>query len=266
MAVGTIAAFWCWSPNFGDALGPWLIERMTGKKVVYAAGEREYEHHVTAGSILNWSNKHSTVWGAGLGSIFDNVVQPHEIRAVRGPLSRFRAQTCDVQCPAVYGDPALVLPRFIPPAGSKRKKVGIVAHYVDMFRICENYSIHPDAPIKIIDARSSVDVFVEEVTSCEFIVSSSLHGLIVADAYGIPNLWAQFGDSLGGDGTKFWDHFLVMNRATMNEPPKPVDMREHVEEDLSWWARQQYQVPNMEIVEKVAEGLMEVCPFKKEAE
>ena len=56
----------CLSPNFGDALGPWMVEKLSGKKVLFADRDAAYPHHVTIGSILNWANEHSTVWGAGL--------------------------------------------------------------------------------------------------------------------------------------------------------------------------------------------------------
>jgi pyruvyltransferase len=36
-----------------------------------------------------------------------------------------------------------------------------------------------------------------------------LHGLILADAYGVPNVWAKFSDRLVGGDWKFRDYYSV---------------------------------------------------------
>jgi hypothetical protein len=41
-------------------------------------------------------------------------------------------------------------------------------------------------------------------------VSSSLHGIIVAHAFGIPAAWLRWSDKLSGDGVKFRDHAALV--------------------------------------------------------
>ena len=60
---------------------------------------------------------------------------------------------------------------------------------------------------KVIDLHTKeVKSVIDEITSCMRIVSSSLHGIIVAHAYGIPALWVQ-NNYVDTDGFKFYDYF-----------------------------------------------------------
>jgi len=124
------------------------------------------------------------------------------IRAVRGPISRWRALSCGAKCPPVYGDPAVLLPRFFSESVEPSRDIGYIPHYVDQWRVRESM---PGA--FVINTLSSVEAFVAAVRSCRRIVASALHGIIVAHAFGIPAAWVQWSDSIGGDGTKYRDYF-----------------------------------------------------------
>ncbi len=62
--------------------------------------------------------------------------------------------------------------------------------------------------IRLIDVQSSVEDFVNQIVRCEFAASSSLHGIIISHAYGIPAVWIKFRDLPSGDDSKFHDYFL----------------------------------------------------------
>jgi pyruvyltransferase len=213
-------AFWCRAPstgNVGDRLTPWLIHRLTGRWPRFARPGSPTSKYLIAGSILEYTDAHSVVWGAGILSRDDPIHPGAEFRAVRGPLSRRRALQCGCECPEVYGDPAMLLPDLLPAEAHQRQGIGIVPHLADRAKV----SRLPNGT-RMIDVRSDVETFVREIVGCELVCSSSLHGLIIAQAYGILVVWLRFGRLPSGDGVKFRDYFL----ATGQPDAQPVDAKE----------------------------------------
>mgnify|MGYP001769832243 CR=1 FL=1 len=74
-----------------------------------------------------------------------------------------------------------------------------------------------------------MEAVIDKILSCRHIVSSSLHGIITANAYGIPVRWIQFDTNVFGDNTKYYDHFASIGRPTetfidaLNYKKVPVD-------------------------------------------
>jgi pyruvyltransferase len=172
------------------------------------------------GSILGGANSRAEVWGSGLVDEGHRLLKPpRAIYAVRGPLSRDLLIKQGINCPEVYGDPSLLLPRFFNPEVVKSHKVGIIPHFSDKGHSwVENH--RNDPRVLIIDIESGIGNFVRSVKSCEMILSSSLHGLICADAYGIPNAWIKLSDILLGGSFKFRDYRLSI----MAKEPMPIDI------------------------------------------
>lgn len=196
---------WCSGLNWGDALSPVLVHALSGKVVVHTDGLHLYRF-LAVGSILGSANEQAEVWGSGF--ICENATvigTPRKIHAVRGPLSRASLLAQGIECPAVFGDPALLLPRLYNPTVGKRYSVGIVPHYVDKSHPWLA-SFRNDPQVRILDIESGITDFVQAIKSCEVILSSSLHGLICADAYGVPNGWIQLSDDVIGGDFKFRDY------------------------------------------------------------
>ena len=107
----------------------------------------------------------------------------------------------------------MLLPLIYTPRAEKRFEVGVVPHYVDRDAVRVN-----DPSVTIIDVRSDWRSVIEQIAECETIPSSSLHGLIVAEAYRIPALWTTITDKVAGEGFKFRDYYL----STEREPPEPL--------------------------------------------
>lgn len=215
---------------------------------MYAQGGADYEHYVFAGSMLNHATKHSVVWGAGLASMLDGVNPDLRIKAVRGPISRMRAINCGASCPKVYGDPGILLPKFYTPQVKKRYDWGVVPHYVDHLRAYSRF----EGLAEVIDPLQPVESFVEQVASCERIISSSLHGIIIAHAYGVPAVWVKMSDSIGGDGTKYRDYYQSIEW----EVDKPLDMVER-----GYLPDFKLEVPDMK---RLQDNLWAACPIPME--
>lgn len=228
--MSPVNAVRCWSGggpqntvwNWGDAISPTLYQHVSGRapKVLDYTELTSEPHLIICGSTLKWITAGSIVWGTG--EIADGMtfmagdVKPLWVAAVRGPMTRARLIASGIDCPDVYGDPALLFPTFYKPEIEKRYRLGVVPHYIDAtMPFLDNLAGRED--VKVIDITGAgrtekVYSFIDEVLACERIVSSSLHGLILADAYGIPTLWARFSSNVFGDGFKFGDYNLSVGR------------------------------------------------------
>jgi pyruvyltransferase len=95
----------------------------------------------------------------------------------------------------------------------------MVPHYVDYERASE---LARSVGIRVIDVRQLPEDFISELLSCDYILSSSLHGLILADAYNVPNLWIKISDRIIGGNFKYQDYYSTTNSGEQ-EPFKVVD-------------------------------------------
>jgi len=192
--------------NFDDVLNPWLVEWVTGRPPVFG---RRNDSLLAAGSFIAFAAGKSTVWGAGVPRRGGALSSDARYLAVRGPITREKVLAAGGTCPEVYGDPALLLPRFVPAhPGPKKHEVGFIRHVTqDNLEL----SLEGVADIRLSGVGEAfLHSLVDEITSCERIISTSLHGMIVAHAYGIPARWAVIGDAseaISGDGTDVEDYF-----------------------------------------------------------
>lgn len=202
--------------NFGDWIGPWLVQKITGQTVAVPVHSSPANPSVyLIGSIISQVQTGGVVWGSGIIKSGSNGCRPKgrpkEILSVRGPLSRQRLQQLRIPCPERYGDAAMVMPRYAPaPVGPKKYKLGIIPHFVD-YGAVKASPIAQDPRVLVIDLKTrNIDHVLQQLWQCECTVSSSLHGLVVSVAYGIPTRWVELGNRLYGDQIKFLDFFLSL--------------------------------------------------------
>jgi len=169
----------------------------------------------STGSVMLFTKPHSIVWGTGCIEPNSIGQAPAKIYAVRGPLTRQQLIKKNIFCPEVYGDPALLYPEIYNPKIKKRYEYGIIPHYIEYFTPHHNEIIKriEDLGIKIIDICSGNKEFINQLLEVEKVVSSSLHGLIAADAYNIPNSKVNISNRLFGGQFKFNDYYLSTERS-----------------------------------------------------
>ncbi|WP_163221705.1 polysaccharide pyruvyl transferase family protein [Bacteroides sp. 214] len=246
--------------NFGDDLNFHLIHLMTQKKVVptsYSVMWRFFrrESYSCIGSILNDVDSDTIVWGSGaIENKLKDSFCPKKIYAVRGPLTRELVLQKGIECPEVYGDPAMLISCYYTPNVIKeKKKVGFIPHYVDKNN---QFLIHykNDDNVLIIDTQSygSWRDFIDMIVSCEVIVSSSLHGIIIADTYNVPNVWCRFSDDIVGGEFKYKDYFLSVNK----EIPTPLYFDRCFDLDYLLSMKEKWQKPQINVT-----SLIDSCPF-----
>ena len=176
--------------NFGDYLSPKLVERIIGGPVKVLTGKPAgHEPKLLAiGSILTFARDGDVVWGSGINGKW--LAHQHykftdlDVRAVRGPLTRnFLMNNFGIACPEVYGDPALLIPWFFPEFQRKKNpahKYLIIPHY------SEQWLFPKGIYCNVIYPTDPWDEVIEAILDSELVISSSLHGSSIAEAFGIP--------------------------------------------------------------------------------
>jgi len=117
-----------------------------------------------------------------------------------------------IDCPMVYGDPAMILPLLYTPKNSKTNRTIYIPHH-SIYTFSK--SLFKDQTLfKIINPKNRKSLkIVDEIFNAKIVLSSSLHGLIIADAYGIPNIWVKLDDKvLTGQNFKYYDYFSSVGR------------------------------------------------------
>ncbi len=249
--------------NYGDLLGKYLVENISKKQVVWtnpksiSLSNFFNPIYVTVGSILTHVNTNCIVWGSGIVSK-KYPIKKAKFLAVRGPKTREHLLNQGFDVSSVYGDPALLLPRYYNPKTQKEYKLGIVPHYSDFSVVSEIY--REDSSVLLIDLMTNnIENTTDQFLKCERIISSSLHGIIVAHAYGIPAVWQKFSNKVFGDDIKYRDYFESVNIQSYNSE---VISSKMTEEYINLLFEEKEYLPQKEVIEDIRNGLMEVCPFK----
>lgn len=194
--------WWIGKPNFGDLLTPLLLERFSKTRVNWAPVKDA--SFVCVGSILDVLPQKWTgiVIGSGKLRETSNVdLSSATVLALRGHLT---ANGVKARGDYVLGDPGLLADELVTDV-EKIHDLGIIPHWSDI-KLEHRHEFKQFKPVIIRPSSDPLEV-IRQIGQCRKIVSSSLHGIIVADAFGIPRR-TEMAESFSKEGGsfKFRDH------------------------------------------------------------
>ncbi|RVK62329.1 polysaccharide pyruvyl transferase family protein [Sinorhizobium meliloti] len=236
---------WVWTTgthpdcNLGDALSAVIVSAISHLPVTRAGFGLKSERLAAVGTIghaFHLGKVH--LWGTGFDmsrdwtGALEGYKVPRETElvahAVRGRRTAAALRERGIDVPEAYGDPVWFLPKVFPATVAKEYELGVVVHISELTEptaaslvrsTIERYKIAPEfaGRIRIINTYTPASVpglrlKLNELLSCRRILSTSLHGLVIAEAYGIPCAWFATHQGNSGrlpiDGEQAIDHRL----------------------------------------------------------
>jgi pyruvyltransferase len=196
--------------NWGDAFSEFLFRKYYNIQLEWSMPETS--ELICSGSIIDMvpNDYQGHVLGSGMlfGEHTKRLSRAH-VHLLRGVHTRER---CVYPHIVPIGDPGLLAYLFS--KGSYKKyQYGIVPHKSDQGDT--QLSSWNRSDTLIIDIGAGIQEVIDMVEQCEKVVSSTLHGLIMADSLGIPNHWVKLSSKLYGEDFKFKDYYSAFGEATI---------------------------------------------------
>ena len=203
------------------------------------------------------------VWGSGFSredpTGCAKMMRRLDVYAVRGKttLKRLQKYTGKSLSSVVLGDPGLLASKLYDYKNLPKKyELGIIPHYVDQDSpFLQNINVENSI---VIDVTQPVEQTLKQIAQCKHIISSAMHGLIVADSFGIPNIRMVLSDKIMGGDYKFIDYYSAFDM----EMPTPVIMTPETRINSTEFIKQQYKVPYAK-VQEICDALIASFPYKK---
>lgn len=237
--------------NAGDYFNKWLFEQL-GFKVEFT----EYPEMLATGSILRCSAWQGSpyIWGTGFHNDYDDIRQNidlNKIKAVRGELTKNKLKIDNV----VLGDPGLLASYFYRSRTTKKYKYGFIPHYTELKDFKNKFGDDDCIIINIL--TSDIEDLFSKISECEFIFSSSLHGLIFSHSLGIPAVHVENKQLYSLNNFKFKDYYSVYkNIKYIKEPLSSLDINKYLNSDFNLYK------PSQDELIKIQNNLLECFPYK----
>lgn len=207
--------YWNRLPNLGDQLNRLLFPQAEWAP----PSDAEW---VGAGSVLeSFDGFTGTVFGTGRAGPHSPPTDLRQARvlALRGLRTRELVLT---DAEVVLGDPGLLADGLVEP--DQQGYTAIVPHWSDQARMLTTYP-----GTRFVDVTGPPMRALQMISGAAKVISSSLHGIVLADAFGVPRMWDWF-DGVQGGGFKFADHGSVVGAFEPGEWHQP-DVS-HIQQEL----------------------------------
>ena len=256
----TVKAYWWSDPakatsNFGDAIAPYLLKYFAGVEVEWSP--LMTAEVVSVGSVLEhipptWEgyilgSGRLLASGLSVASGYDGKkikLPKAHIISLRGPLSARGLSGCSK---ITYGDPGLLADELVGPQ-DKLYDLGILPHWSDKELVPRFEAMNIKGEIKIINPTINPLTVLRQIGRCKRLVTSSLHGVIVADAFGIQRRLeiasTMNGKHEGGD-FKFRDYHASIQMPF--EPGKMAKAQRWIVEDVRFAVYDAFKVLEKEL-------------------
>lgn len=275
--------------NFGDELNHFIVSKLSGRKInqilvpsegfdyIYKSLSSIYNKYISIkdipklirqffvsdlvigiGSVIAIpKNSKAHIWGSGIIKK-DDLINKANFYAVRGVYTQKRLKELHLPVPNIIGDPALLLPLVFVANIKKKFKLGIIPHFIHYENVNNQFC---DDSILIINLLDPIEKIITEIVSCECTISTSLHGIIVSQAYKIPSLWYEISEKpLSGDNIKFHDYFSsvgIEEYSPFALRTENFDLEKHLE---TFKTNNHITLINKELTE-IQQKLISVAPF-----
>ncbi|MCE9629801.1 MAG: polysaccharide pyruvyl transferase family protein [Planctomycetia bacterium] len=208
--------------NVGDSLQRHLTAALFGMRTLHAehAEPGTTPRLLGAGSIAHRARGGDVIWGSGFKdqplSLTSAEKAAIEVRAVRGPLTAEYLARNGVAVPpdVSFFDPGLLVAEILPDeiAACRRSSASpsgllLVPHYKDTAVWLDRFAA---AGHRLRTVDCDLYVMLREILAAELVVSSSLHGIILAEALGVPALLMR--PPATEPFAKFEDYYLGTGR------------------------------------------------------
>lgn len=200
------SVWWDGHPNFGDDLTPWLLPQY-GVAPVHRVANRARLAGI--GSILEFlpADFDGAVWGSGLMYGRPHPLPRAHVLAVRGHLTR---ELIGAPEGVALGDPGILVARRRR-RPSIRWDVALVPHgHHRQHAAFMSLAASEGYRVRVVNVHQPAARVVREIAAANAVVTTSLHGLVTADAYGIPATWTTLEPPLSGGPFKFHDYESVI--------------------------------------------------------
>jgi pyruvyltransferase len=196
LSYPSVELIW-WKPktglNFGDVLSEVIVTKILADRGLSLRDQTDRRARLLAvGSSLHFAKDGDIIWGTGVNGKMPeerHAFSTLDVRAVRGPLTREFLRKKGIDAPQIYGDPALLLPQLFPQfRANPTTPVVVVPNLHDVSHLSAKGIDH-------LSPWLGWNICVEDILRAKLVVASSLHAIVVAEAFGIPARYVQFSEN-----------------------------------------------------------------------